>query len=287
MKYTILIALLCLAFCTLNADEWKITTDMSFTLSQNTYSDNWQGEERGNITWVLNSHTRANKKLSELFMWRNNLRLAFGQTHQQDEDDQGRKKWGKPDKSTDRIDLQSVLTVTFNQYVDPFFAVRWQSQFIDIKEDDSDIPVNPMRFTESAGIARNFIEAENHNLSSRLGAAFRQKYDRTDYPDSPEIDALTYDGGIELVTEYNRRLEKHGVNIDSKLLLYQALYNSAADDDEEDYWKALDITWENSLTTKLFSIVNIVFNFDLIYDKEEHRKGQFRQHLGIGVAWQL
>ncbi len=269
---------------TLNAenDSWNVSTDITFSLSQNVYSDNWQGEETGNINWVIKSHTRADKTLSELLTNRNNLRMSFGQTHQQRTTDDG-KIWGKPYKSTDRIDFDSILLATFNQYVDPFVSFRWESQFLYYKEDDNDTYViNPMRFTESVGLAKDIIDIDDHRLTSRIGAAFRQKYNR-----ASEEDNLLVDGGIEFITDYHKRFIQRGINFDSKLILYQALYYSEEEDDLKDDWKALDVNWENSITTRLFSIINMVFNFDLIYDKQEHAKGQFKQHLGIGISWQM
>lgn len=283
MKYIILILMITIPLTlTAEADRWKISTDVTFSLSQSAYSDNWQGEEVGNINWIIKSHTRADKKLSKLFTNRNNLRMSYGQTHQQTETEAGEKKWGKPFKSTDRIDFDSILLATLNKYVDPFFSFRWESQFLYKDLEDDTYIINPMRFTESAGVARDIIDIENHRLSSRLGAAFRQKFNR-----ALEDDELLVDGGIEFISDYHRRFVQRGINFDSKLILYQALYYSDEDDDDEDDWKALDITWENTITTRLFSIVNMVFNFDFIYDKQEHRKGQFRQHLGIGLSWQL
>lgn len=282
MKY-FLILFAIISIVSLNAQEWTLSTDISFTISQSAYSDNWAGEELGAISWVFDSHSQANKQLSELFFWKNNLRFAFGQTHQQQVHDDGDRSWGKPKKTTDRINLESLLRMDLKQYVDPFFSFRWESQLLDQSDKDDTIIFNPMRFTESAGVTREIISRDNHRLSSRLGGAFRQNFNRH----SPNDSKITYDGGVELVSEYRKRLISQGININSKLILYQAIYSSEADEVDSEDWKALDVTWENNITTKIWSIINLVLNFDLIYEKEEDNKPQFRQNLGLGVAWQI
>ncbi|MDD2683990.1 MAG: hypothetical protein PHY21_07675, partial [Candidatus Cloacimonetes bacterium] len=63
MKRTITIILLLAAFAGLCAENWKLDSNISFTLTQSAFSDTWVGTELSNITWVANSTTTAEKQL--------------------------------------------------------------------------------------------------------------------------------------------------------------------------------------------------------------------------------
>ncbi len=269
------------------AEPWEFTTDASLSFSQSYYSDNWTGSELGNITWTAGSNSVLERQLSALLHSRTTLELVYGQTHQQRIDDEGNKRWGKPDKSTDKVDLESVMRLTLQVYVDPFISARWESQFLDLRDETETFVFNPHRFTESAGIIRNFITKDNHYLSARLGAAFRQKIDRNVLIEGERETQTTYDGGIEFIGEYMRRFLPRDILYKSKLQVYQALLYSEEDETEDDYWKAVNIYWEHRVTAKIWSVVNAVFFFEMVYDKEEDRSVQYRQTLGLGVFFQL
>ena len=91
---------------TLSAEDWKISSDMSLSLTQSAYSDSWQGTELSSVTWLAASNTTAEKQLKPWLNNKTTLKLAFGQTHQQKLDAMGDKYWEKPEKSTDKIDRE-------------------------------------------------------------------------------------------------------------------------------------------------------------------------------------
>lgn len=270
-----------IAFSQLMAEPWDVSAEASLTFSQSYYSDNWAGSELGNITWTANIFSTAEKQLSELLHNRTTLTLEYGQSHQEKIREDGTKHWGRPEKSSDKIDLESVLRFTLDVYVDPFIAGRWQSQFLDQRDAEETIIINPNRFTESAGLMRVFVEEENHYLSTRLGAAFRQTLDRNEMV--REAEAI-YDGGIEFIAQYMRRFLPQNILYKSRLQVYQALINSEEDELENDHWKRVDVNWENTFTTRIWSIVNAVLMIEMEYEREEHRNPQYRQTLGLGVS---
>ncbi len=283
-----LLATTCLAWG-LGAEGWKYTSDASLSLAQGFYSDNWNGTELSNITWVANSNTAAEKQLSKILHDKTTLKLAFGQTHTQKTAADGDKYWEKPDKSTDKIDLESVLKFTLNAFVDPFVAGRMQSQFIDLSQESLDNTrfVNPILFTETAGIAKTIIKQEHENLNSRLGFAFRQNVDRHNWIAADEYETLTTnDGGLDWVTEYDKLFLPSNVSYKSRLQVFQAIFNSKSDELNDD-WKSPDLSWEHSLSTKLFSVVTASLYLQLLYEKEQDSAVQLKETLGMGVSWQL
>jgi len=270
------------------AEPWKFTSDVNLSLSQSSYSDNWAGTELGSISWTAASNSAAEKQLTDIMHNRTTLKLSFGQTHQQIINDEGEKDWSRPEKSNDKIDLESLLRFTLQTYVDPFVAARWESQFLDLSDPTKTRIINPSRFTESAGIIRNFIKEDNHSLSARLGAAFRQNIDRDAFDgiDTRET-VTTNDGGIQFIAEYMRRFLPQDILYNSRLEVYQALFNSEDDELPNDDWKAVDVLWQHSLSTKIWSIINAGLFFEMVYDKEQVDELQFRQTLGLGVFFQL
>jgi hypothetical protein len=270
---------------------WKLDSSVSIALAQSSYSDNWAGTEKSNLTWFGNSDTSAEIQLTKYLHDKTTLKMAFGQTHSQEVDANGDKYWAKPEKSTDKIDLESVLRFTLQAYVDPYISGRMESQFLDQSQEDQDNTrfVNPIRFTESAGIAKTLREKKNELLTTRLGAALRQNVDRhsvvTIEPEEYET-ITTNDGGLEWVTEYNKEVKLTNMVFNSRLSVFQALFNSKSDE-LNDNWKAPDVNWENTLSTKLFSVITASLYFQLKYEREEDKELQYKETLGMGVSWNL
>lgn len=275
------------------AEPWDIKGDLNFNLSQSAYSNNWAGTSVGSITWITNVNVSAEKALTSLYYNVNTLNLAIGQTHQQKEvtDSEGNVShyWAKPDKSTDRINLESLLKMTMKTYVNPFVAVRLESQFIDQSDPTLTKIVNPMKFTESAGITRNFSDRKPEQFTGRFGAAFRQNLDR-DVMISPSPiqreNQTTLDGGFEFVADYKNSYEPANMVFQSRLQLYQAVFNSKSKDLNED-WKSPDLNWENNLTLNLIKAISLNFFLQLKYEKEEIAELQFKETMGLGLTYNL
>jgi len=291
MKRYLILMIALLVIAGLQAETWKLDSNMSLTLSQSAFSDSWVGTELSNITWVANSTTTAEKQLKSWLQNKNTLKLAFGQTHNQktrlDANMNPEKYWEHPEKSTDKIDFESMFRFTTQGWVDPFLAGRFESQFLDLSQAETRI-VNPMLFTETAGIIRSFIDEENRLFTTRLGAAFREKIDRDVMISLTEKETqTTVDGGLEMVSEYKQKIQMPlQMDFRSRLQLYQALFNSKSDELNED-WKSTDMVWENVLTTKLFGLVSANLIFELRYDKEQVAELQWKEMLGLGLSYTL
>jgi hypothetical protein len=284
------VLLLCVAGM-LSAQSWRFYSDASLSLAQSSYSDNWAGTELSSITWFGNSNSFAEKQLTKRIHNKTSLKLAFGQTHNQKTDSEGNKYWAKPDKTTDNIDLETLLKFTLDTFVDPYLSGRMESQFLDFSQQaiGNSRTLNPIRFTEAAGVSKTFIKKDNEGLSARLGAAFRQNMDRhSAVPltvDEYE-NITTNDGGLEFITEYNKGIKVTNLLFTSRLSVFQSVFNSKSDELNDD-WKAPDVVWDNVLSTKLFSMVTASLNVQLKYEKEEDKKFQYKETLGLGFSYQL
>lgn len=283
MKKVITLVLIVFAF-SLFAEEWKVEADANLNLSQSAYSNNWNGNEKGSVTWTGNFNFLAEKQLTMKVNNKNTLKLAFGQTHSQYLAMNGDKKWAKPEKSTDLIDFESVFRFTLGAFVDPFAAFRLESQFLDQTIIDDVKTFNPMTLTESFGIAKVLIQQEKQELSTRLGAAFKQNM-------NAHWDENTNDGGIEFVTDYRNVFNDDTMTFTSKLNVYKAMFYSESDalegTDIEDDWKAVDVAWENILSANIYKSISLNLYFQALYDKQIDEDMRFKETLGLGVTYKL
>jgi len=287
MKKFSLILFLLAVLSLSHAEGWKLASDLSFTLTQNQYSDNWAGSELSNVTWVANSNSSAEKQMAKWLNNKTTLKLAFGQTHLQKRDIAGDVTWDHPTKSTDKIDLESLSKFTLQAWVDPYLSLRAESQFIDESDATLTRIVNPILLTESAGVMKTLWKKERDELSLRLGAAFREKLDREVLQLSGDREMVTtVDGGAEFVSEFKHIFLLMDANFKSKFWAYQAVFNSKSDELNDD-WKTVDFVWENVLTAKLWKIVSGSLTFEMRYDKEQQTQVQWKQILGLGVSYSL
>jgi len=273
---------------------WQKSLTLDFTTTQASYSDSWSGGEAGSVNWVVNMNGTAEKAFSSKLDFKSTLRLSFGQTLTQNivTDDQGveSKVWSKPKKSTDLIDWENVALFTLHKMVDPYVAFRLESQFLDASNEAKKLYFTPIKLTESAGLARKFYEKDKNFITSRLGVAMRQIMSRTAGVALDVFDTTVTDAGLESVTDVEYHVGEK-LSYIGKLTLFRALYNSEKDDlvgtVAEDYWKAIDVNWENSINAYFTKLVTVKLYTQLLYDKEVSAKGRFKQTLGIGLSYRF
>jgi len=271
--------------------KWHLAADAGLIMTQNAYSDNWSGGETGSILWTFNANLLAKKQLSAKLKNKTTLKLSYGQTHNQDPET---KEWDAPLKSTDLIDLESVLSFTLGFWADPYAAGRFESQFLDGSDPSNERMFNPMKFTESVGALKSLWETEKSEWTVRVGFGLRQFIDRDVVIDTLTLDKETqtsHDGGLELVSDFTSPLAKDRINFTSKLTVFQALFYSEADDLEglpnENYWKEVDINWENIFSANITKYIIVNLYLQLVYDKEVDLAGQFKQTLGLGLTYKF
>ena len=288
MKKIIILMFIILVSTMVMAEDWNKVGDISITMNQNSYSDNWSGEEKGSISWVFNANFLAEKQLTAKVHNKNTLKLAFGQTHNQYEymksDSTFSKKWAKPDKSTDLIDYESMFRFTLGSIVDPYASLRLESQFLDQSVIDDAKIFNPMTLTEALGIAKVFIKDDTQELSTRLGAAFKQ------YMNS-HWDEGQSDGGVEFVGIYMKPLKDNMIKYSSNLNLYKPLIYSESDavegTDMEDAWKQIRMNWQHDVDVSLTKLVNLKLYVQLLYNEMIIDEIQVKETLGLGLSYKL
>jgi len=293
------------------AAGWKISLVFDITANQTAYSDSWTGGEAGALSWVSNLNGSAEKQLTPSFNFISRLKLSFGQTHTQTIDEFGKKYWQKPKKSTDLIDWENVGRLTKGWVVDPYVAFRLESQFLDASVAGQDRYLTPLKLTESGGIARKLFERDKDQIITRLGFAIRQTFIKGLVDTLPgdniaymREDSTLTDGGIESVTDVNLTLHQN-IQYTGKLTLYKAFFSSTKENEEDikqlqlpeleekerlkriDYWKAVDVNWENIVSAKITKIITVNFYLQFLYDKQVETRGRLKETLGIGIVYQM
>lgn len=265
---------------------WKRSFIFDLTTTQTAYSDSWVGGEAGSVSWVSNLNGTAERQLSERFNYRSILKVSFGQTLTQDPET---KDWSKPRKSTDLIDWENLGRLTMGGLVDPYAALRIESQFYDGKNADKKLFFSPIKITESVGIAKVLYSRDNDQITSRLGLGLRQitKTVILDTISFATEDSTLTDGGLEWVSDATLSFHKN-LRYTGKLTLYKAFFFSESDRTDgtefENDWKAVDVNWENIISASITKIVTVNMYTQLLYDKEVSRKGRFKQTLAIGIV---
>jgi hypothetical protein len=269
---------------TLVVGQWIRKTRVGLGLTQSSLSRNWTGDEIGSLSWLFTGDFLSDGQWKPTVRLVNTLYLAFGQTHQQAESREG---WLAPQKSADRIDYDGVARFTLGRWVDPYFALTFDSQFYD-RFDGQRRYINPILVTEAAGIARPWWDRPSRSLVSRLGFALRQGYDHFA---APPLDKTTHDGGIEFRTVGRFATAGDRTVFRTELALFQALFFSGADAERlvfgADRWKTLDVYWQNLLSNKINKWMSLDLYFEYLFDEQLDKAGQFKQTLGVGFTVDL
>ncbi len=304
---------------------WQKEIKIGLNILQSSYSENWNGGEKGSAVWTGNLDARFEKNFSQSANWRNTLKLAYGQTHNQERDAQGDLFWKRPDKSDDMIDFESMFRWKMSSGWDPFVALNFTSLFQDQNDAQGrDINLNPMTFKESAGISRIFMETEKRKLMTRAGVAFIQNSRKYFPADLPSLDTESESSnGIaaEWITEYMAIVLNDRVNWESKLTMSLPLSYSIKSDFEDgftsvgelpediaDYTSAVDVDWDNTFTTNITKAISVKLFVRWVYDKYDNtvapvvdetgalvneadvfrairKAGQFKQTLALGFGY--
>ncbi len=309
---------------------WKFTGTVALTATQSSYSGNWQGGDRGSWTWVSRFDGAADKQVSRAFNTHNTLVLAYGQTSRQqlDPNDPSQRVWEPPVKSTDQIAFESVGRFTLNTFADPYFALRIDTQFLDQSEPNGNLELNPVRMKLSAGLAKVLVKDADREVITRFGLGARTTFGRSfvELPPSQKTTSFNNnDAGLEWVSTATLPLLSKRVLYKGRLGLFQAFTYSQANALKDydtiaatadpnhrpiaDYWKTLDVNFENVFSAKITANLGVDLTAQLIYDKFDsaanvdntldpavlipqvesnvRRAGQFRETLALALSYRL
>ncbi len=275
---------------TFDIGRWYPEADAGINLTQSAYSNNWNGGDHGSIVWAGIVNGALQRRFNDRLAWSNTMVLAYGQTAQQRKNDAGELVWQSPTKSTDRIDIESLMRFTFGGWLNPYAAARLQSQFVDASDPAGrTLSFQPMILTQSAGVARQFFDTDTRSLLVRLGFTMRENRRAVfvnPAPDRTTIARTGLDAGTQLLANYNGSVFREKVTWNSKLSFYKPFFYSGnsvfnklsaaqliaagVDPNVRGYTTATDIDWENIFTTQITKLLSVNMYVRWIYDKYDN-----------------
>jgi hypothetical protein len=312
----------------LEVGRWYPKLETGLNLTQSAYSDNWKNGETGSVSWSAHLNGSAERQISTSLNWLNTMQLLYGQTRRQEVGADGERNWGDAEKSDDQVNLESILRLTRGWAVDPYVSVRLETLFQDVTDPfGRELWFNPLTLKESAGIARKFIDREDHQFLGRLGFTMREMKRRffMDTTGDETTSEHSWDSGAELVLDYTRAFNPQ-LSYMSRFSAYQpfnwskndafdevgpdSLAAAGLDRNIKDYTTVADLDWQNTLSAKVTKVIAVQLYVELLYDKYDNtivpvvddsgtltnpaavdfavrKKGQYKQTLGIGLVWAI
>jgi len=274
----------------LEVGRWYHNVETGINLTQSAYSDNWNGGGNSALSWTAYFLGLMQKRHQNNINWATSLQLRFGQTHNKRDRGDGTSGWDQPEKTEDKIDLETLAIYEGGWEVEPYASARWQSFFVDQNDPfGRDIFINPNSFKESLGAARHIMGGgEDEFMLARLGGTARQNFRRSFADDSTDAKtgSSAYDGGAEFqldwrVVVFDKKLAWRG-----KIDVYQPFWWSKADvfdevsadslaavgldTDIKDFTTVVDASWENTFITEITSWMAFNFYVIWVYDKYDN-----------------
>lgn len=213
---------------------------------------------------------------TETWGFRNNLKITYGQT-----------KIGDAGFKTNdnEFNLETVFSLKFGWAVDPYISNSVRTSLTAGYKYSGDTAktkiadfFDPGYITQSLG----FTFDKDKIIKSRLGIAIQETFTNKlrQYSDDPETkdktEAFKLETGIESVTDLNLPLDDN--------LLYTSKLRLFTRFDHLDVW---DVRWDNQITAKINSWLNVNFNFIAVYERSQSVKTQIKEALQVGVAFNL
>ncbi len=260
------------------AEGWNNTLVAGFNLTQVSLRDWTQGGEN-TLAWTFLTNGLFAYKQPD-WIWKNTLKIAYGQTKLGDADFE---------KSEDELFWESLYARNIGWKIDPYVANQLRTQMapgykmilneqtgVEEKVQTSGL-WDPGYLIQSAG----FTYAEGDVFFTRLGVAFKEtfssEYGYADDKDTEtEVETFRFQTGIESATGLKLNVMEN-VLFTSQLNLFSAF-------DQLDIW---DVRWDNTLTAKVNSYVNVSLNVLMVHDITQTRRTQIKQALALGLQYSL
>lgn len=275
MAATRVMLALALGFALVPAAGWEQKAGFELLLNQGYYSDNWQGDERTSGSITASFGHLAARQLSGIVRFEHDAGLAFGQ--QLRELDSAAGGGWQVSKSEDNIRLDELLRFTLGGWVDPLASLQLKSQFTDAR-DSGLLFLNPLQLLETFGGGRKFYDDSSRTLTSELGAAARQAFDRRDTV------LLLADAGVSWTTLFRTVVFTPNAGYMTKLVMYKPLLVLSGNGDPGT-WPQVD--WVHELSARFNKVLSGKVFAQVLFDERISERPRLKQTLGMGLslAW--
>jgi hypothetical protein len=253
-------------------DGWTSSGVAGLNLSQIALS-NWSQGGDNSLAFTLLGNCNFTY-ISDSWKLENNLKLTLGKT----------KVGNSSFKTTDNeIYLENILSKDIGWFVNPYFSNTVRTVIVKGYSYETDPATqiaaffDPGYVTQSLGFTYDRVKG----FKTRLGIATQETFTRkftgySDDPETSEIEDFKLETGIESVTEGEFTLDEN-LLMNTKLRLFTRF-------DALDVW---DVRWDNTITAKVNSYLNVNFNVLVIYEKSQSLKTQVKEALQLGITYTL
>jgi hypothetical protein len=252
---------------------WKNEIIGNLNLTQASFS-NWEQGGENTMAWQTNLTTNFTLD-REKHNWKNTGKFTLGFA---------KIAGSEARKSSDEINLESVYTRKLNKLLNPFVSATAKTQFLSgfqYPNDTTKVKISkfmdPGYFTQSVGVGYS----PNEVVLTRLGFTMKETITSdfpvpfADDPDTPtEIEKTKIEPGLSSITDVKNKFAEN-ILLTSRLDLFA----------DFKAFNRIDVLWENDLTFKLTKLVNVNFEFDLLYDRDISKRRQIRQVLSVGLTY--
>jgi len=252
---------------------WKHNVVAGLTLTQVSFTDWAQGGDNalGYATTLDGKSVQDLEKTN----WATTYKFAFGQTRL---GDQGLRK------TDDKIDLETILTYKVGEYVNPYGAATFKSQFAkgfsyDAANNETAVSqfLDPGYLTQSVGVGYQPLP----EVKTRFGVGMREilTTNFNSYADDPataEIEKSRADGVLESVTDVEWKMDDN-ILFKAKLELFAPL-------------KTLDrivVRNDYSLVSKVSKFISVLLSVSLINEPDINPRTQVKETLALGLSYTL
>jgi hypothetical protein len=233
---------------------------------------NWSQGGDNSMTWISSLNGGMNYYSLNGWEFSNTLKLSYGRT----------KLGGQNFRTNDNeLYLESVLSRHIGWTVDPFFSNNVRTSITNGYSYTQNTPVEIANFFDPAYVTQSFgfTYDKNKIFRTRLGVAaqeifadeFRQYTNDTTVSRSK---TFKLDTGMESVTNSEFEIAEN-IKMQSSLRLFTRF-------ESLDVW---DIRWENVITGKVNSFLNMNFSYLLIYQKDQSLSTQMKEGLNVGFVY--
>jgi len=254
---------------TIKVIGWHSKALVGLNVSQIALKDWSQGGDNS-MTWISGFNGGINYYSSDGWEFKNSLKLSYG-----------RSKLGSQDFHTNdnELYLESVLSRQVGWSVDPFFSNDLRTSITMGYSYNQNVPVAIANFFDPAYITQSFAYDKNTMFKTRLGVAAQETFadEFRQYTNDTSVTrehAFKLDTGMESVTSTEFKIVEN-IKLQSSLRLFTRF-------ESLDVW---DVRWENVLTGKVNSFLNMNFSYLLIYQKDQSFDTQMKEGLNVGFVY--
>lgn len=242
-------------------------------ISQIAFSDWSQGGDNS-ITYSVFGIFGLNY-YTETWGFKNYMKLTYGQT-----------KIGSANFKTNDNEfyLENVFSLKIGWAIDPYISNNVRSSLTAGYKYEDTITIKTTEFFDPGYLTQSigFAYDKDKVIKTRLGIAIQETFTNKlrQYTDDPEttdeVEAFKFETGIESVTDLNLSVAEN-ILYNSKLRLFTRFKHLAI-------W---DVRWDNQVTAKVNSWLNVNFNYIVVYERSQSIKTQIKEALQVGVAFNL